>query len=165
MTSSTHDRPEPSAYQDPEVIRRVLTMKRVAVVGLSANSLRASNFVGYYLTRHGYDVVPVNPRETEIFGATSYPDLRSVPGRVDVVDVFRDPSAVPDIVDEAIEIGARALWLQFGVIHAEAQARAAVAGMDVVADRCIKIEHARYIGRMHWLGFNTGTISSERRGI
>ena len=150
-------------YQATDVIRRSLEHRRVAVVGLSANTLRASHFVAYYLQRNGYDVVPVNPREEEVLGATSYPDLAAIPGGVDVVDVFRDPSAVPAIVEQAIDIGARCLWLQFGVIHEAAAAHAADAGLDVVMDRCIKIEHARHIGRMHWLGFNTEQISATRR--
>jgi predicted CoA-binding protein len=150
-------------YQRPDVIRRALNGKRVAVIGLSANPLRASNFVGYYLLRHGYEVVPVNPRETEILGQTSYPSLRDVPGQIDTVDVFRDPSAVPDIARDAVAIGAKCLWLQFGVISPEGAEIATAGGLDVVMDRCMKIEHARYIGRMHWLGFNTGTISAVRR--
>lgn len=151
-------------YQNPETIQKILyEQRRVAVVGLSSNHLRASHFVAYYLQRNGYEVIPVNPRETNVLGQTSYPDLLSIPGGVDVVDVFRDPSAVPEIVDQAIAIGARSLWLQFGVIHEAAAAKAADAGFDVVMDKCIKIEHARYIGRMHWLGFNTGVVSSERQ--
>lgn len=152
-----------STYQRPEVIQRVLNLPRVAIVGLSANPLRASNFVGYYLIRHGYEVIPVNPRESEVFGLTCYPSLSAVPGGVDTVDVFRDPGAVPDLAREAVTVGAKCLWLQFGVISEEGAEIAAKGGLDVVMDRCMKIEHARYIGRMHWLGFNTGTISAARR--
>lgn len=150
-------------YQRPEMIQRVLNGRRVAIVGLSANPLRASHFVGYYLLRHGYDVIPVNPRESEILGRPSYPSLGEVPGAIDTVDVFRDPSAVPEIAREAVASGARCLWLQFGVISVEGAEIATAGGLDVVMDRCMKIEHARYIGRMHWLGFNTGTISAMRR--
>lgn len=149
-------------YQDPTVIQRALQARRVAVVGMSGNELRASNFVGFYLQRHGYDVVPVNPRESVIYGLTCYPSLAEVPGRVDVVDVFRDPSAVPEIAREAVAIGARFLWLQFGVISEEGIGIAVEGGLEVIADRCIKIEHARYRGRMHWLGFNSGTLSARR---
>ena len=152
-----------SAYQDSTTIQRVLRGKRVAVVGLSSNHLRASNFVGYYLQRHGYDMVPVNPRENEILGATCYPSLADVPGPIDTVDVFRAPDAVPDIAREAVAVGARALWLQFGVISEEGVRIAEEGGLDVVVDRCIKIEHARYLGRMHVLGFNTSNISSVRQ--
>ena len=134
----------------------------IAVVGLSPNELRPSNFVGYYLQRHGYRVIPVNPRETEILGERSYASLSEVPEHVDVVDVFRAPEAVPGIAEEAVAIGAGALWLQFGVISEEGARIAAEGGLDVVMDRCIKVEHARLLGRMHWLGFNTGEITSKR---
>jgi predicted CoA-binding protein len=150
-------------YQDPRTILELLTTARtIAVVGLSGNVLRPSNFVGYYLKRHGYRVVPVNPRETEVLGERAYPSLADIPGEVDVVDVFRDPDAVPQIAAEAVEIDARALWLQFGVISPEGAEIARSGGLDVVMDRCMKVEHARYLGRMHWLGFNTGEITSRR---
>jgi predicted CoA-binding protein len=149
-------------YQDPAVIQRALQARRIAVVGMSGNELRASNFVGFYLKRHGYEVVPVNPRESEIYGLTCHPNLTDVPGPVDVVDVFRDPSAVPDIAREAVAIGARFLWLQFGVISEEGVEIALSGGLEVIVDRCIKIEHARYRGRMHWLGFNSGNVSAKR---
>ena len=150
-------------YQDPETIRRVLGYARtVAVVGLSSNVLRASHFVGYYLQLQGVRVVPVNPRETTVLGEKSYPSLLDVPDQIDVVDVFRQPDAVPGVAREAIQVGARALWLQFGVISPEGAEIAASAGLDVVMDRCMKIEHARYLGQMHWLGLNTGRITSRR---
>jgi predicted CoA-binding protein len=157
-------------YQDPLTIQRVINnAKTIAVVGLSANQLRASNFVGYYLKRHGYTVVPVNPRESEILGQKSYPSLRDIPqdvtGHIDIVDVFRASDALPDIAREAVEIGADALWCQFGVINDEGIAIAEDGGLDVVVDRCLKIEHARYVGRMHWLGFNTQRITSVRTGL
>jgi predicted CoA-binding protein len=151
-----------SDYQNSHTIQRALLAGRVAVVGMSGNELRASNFVGFYLKRHGYDVVPVNPRETEIYGLKSYPQLTEVPGGAEVVDVFRDPSAVPDIARQAVEIGARFLWLQFGVISEEGIEIARSGGLEVIVDRCIKIEHARYRGRMHWLGFNSGNVSARR---
>jgi uncharacterized protein len=157
---------DPSRLQDPLVIQRVLNSARtIAIVGLSANPLRASNFVGFYLKRHGYRVIPVNPRETEILGEQSYPSLREVPVEVDIVDVFRQPDAVPAIAREAVEIGAGTLWCQFGVISEEGARIAQEAGLTVVMDRCLKIEHARYAGRMNWLGFNTEQISSVRRGL
>lgn len=152
-----------SRYQDPMKIRAALACRRIAVVGLSPNVLRASHFVGYYLIRHGYDVIPVNPREKEIFGRTCYPDLSSIPGGVELVDVFREPAAVPAIAAEAVKIGARALWLQYDVISAEGIATAETAGLNVIVDRCIKVEHARWFGRMHVLGFNTEVISAKRK--
>jgi uncharacterized protein len=153
-------------YQDVLTIQRVLhTAKTIAVVGLSANQLRPSNFVGYYLKRHGYQVIPVNPRESEILGEKSYPSLLDVPVPVDVVDVFRAPDALPGIARETVAIGAGALWCQFGVINAEGAKIATDAGVAVIMDRCIKVEHARYMGRMHWLGFNTERITSVRAGL
>jgi predicted CoA-binding protein len=150
-------------YQDTLAIQRVLnTAKTIAVVGLSGNPLRASNFVGFYLKRHGYQVIPVNPRETEILGERSYPSLLEVPVHVDVVNVFRVSDAVPGIARDAVTIGADVLWCQFGVISAEGAKIASDAGMTVVMDRCIKVEHARYAGRMHWLGLNTNRITSVR---
>lgn len=153
-------------YQDPLTIQRVLNAARtIAVVGLSSNELRPSNFVGYYLQRHGYRVIPVNPREPEILGETSYASLTDVPEPVDVVDVFRAPDALPEIARDAVTIGASALWCQFGVVNQEGFDTAEEGGLTVVADRCLKIEHARYVGRMHWLGFNTGRITSVRTGL
>ncbi len=153
-------------YQDSETIQRVLhTSKTVAIVGLSANQLRASYFVGYYLKRHGYRVIPVNPREREILGETSYPSLLDVPVPVDLVNVFRAPDALPAIAREAVAIQAGALWCQFGVINEEGARIAGDGGMTVIMDRCLKVEHARYVGRMHWLGFNTQRITSVRTGL
>jgi len=149
-------------YQDCAVIQRVLAMQRIAIVGLSGNELRASNFVGRYLLRNGYDVVPVNPREELILGQTSYASLADIPGPVDTVDVFRKPDAVPDIARDAVAIGAKCLWLQYNVISEEGARIATDGGLDVVMDRCMKVEHARYLGRMHWLGFNTGRITAVR---
>jgi predicted CoA-binding protein len=153
-------------YQDATAIQRLLnTARTVAIVGLSGNELRASYFVGYYLKRHGYQVIPVNPRETGILGECSYGSLSEIPGPVDVVNVFRAPAALPDIAREAVAIGAGALWCQFGVINEEGNRIAADGGLTVVVDRCLKIEHARYVGRMHWLGFNTHRITSVRTGL
>jgi uncharacterized protein len=153
-------------YQDPSTIQRVLHGARtIAVVGLSRNELRASYFVGYYLKRHGYRVIPVNPREPEILGETSFASLRDVPEPIDIVNVFRAPDALPGIAEEAVAIGAGALWCQFGVVNAEGARIAEDGGVTVVMDRCIKVEHARYVGRMHWLGFNTQRIASVRAGL
>jgi predicted CoA-binding protein len=153
-------------YQDPLTIQRVLhTANTIAIVGLSNNELRASYFVGYYLKRHGYHVIPVNPREIEILGQTSYPSLRDVPEPIDIVDVFRAPDALPDIARDAVAIGAGALWCQYGVINDEGARIAEDGSVTVVMDRCLKVEHARYLGRMHWLGFNTQRITSLRAGL
>jgi predicted CoA-binding protein len=154
---------QPVSYEDPAVIQAILQRARtVAVVGLSPNELRPSHFVAYYLRRHGYRIVPVNPRGDEILGERSYPSLAEIPEHVDVVDVFRVPEAVPEIAEEAVAAGAGALWLQFGVISPEGAGIAERGGLDVVMDRCMKVEHARLLGRMHWLGFNTGEITSSR---
>jgi uncharacterized protein len=153
-------------YQDPLTIQRVLhTARTIAIVGLSSNELRASYFVGYYLKRHGYRIIPVNPRETEILGQTCYPSLLDVPEPVDIVNVFRVPDALPGIAREAVAIHAGAMWCQFGVINLEGAQIAADGDVTVIMDRCIKVEHARYVGRMHWLGFNTERITSVRAGL
>ena len=153
-------------YQDPLTIQRVIhTAKTIALVGLSRNALRASYFVGFYLRRHGYRVIAVNPRETELFGERSYASLTDVPVPVDIVDVFRAPDALPGIAREAVAIGAKTLWCQFTVINEEGGRIAEEGGLSVVMDRCIKVEHARYLGRMHWLGFNTQRITSVRGGL
>jgi uncharacterized protein len=155
-----------SRYQDPLTIQRVLHNARtIATVGLSPNELRASNFVGYYLKRHGYRVIPVNPRETEILGQTCYASLLDIPEPVDVVNVFRAPDALPEIAREAAAIHADTLWCQFGVINEEGARIAEDGGVTVIMDRCLKVEHARYMGRMHWLGFNTQRITSVRTGL
>lgn len=152
-----------AAYQDQGEILRILHEARtVAIVGLSPNELRASNFVGFYLKRHGYRIAPVNPTATEILGEPCYPSLADVPFPIDVVDVFRAPENVPRIAAEAAQTGAWGLWLQFGVINVEGAEQARAAGLTVVMDRCLKIEHARFMGRMHWLGFNTWQVTSRR---
>jgi len=153
-------------YQDPQTIQRVLSSaKTVAIVGLSGNPLRASNFVGLYLQRHGYRVIPVNPREPEILGERSFGSLRDLPVAVDIVDVFRAPAVLPEIARDAVAIGAKCLWCQFTVINEEGARIAEKAGLATVMDRCIKVEHARYSGRMHWFGFNTHRITSVRGGL
>lgn len=153
-------------YQDPLEIQRVLnTAKTIAIVGLSNNELRASYFVGYYLKRHGYRVIPVNPRATEILGETSYASLLDIGEPVDIVNVFRAPEALVEIAEQTVEVGAGALWCQFGVINMAGGRLAEDGGVTVIMDRCIKVEHARYVGRMHWLGFNTERITSVRAGL
>ena len=153
-------------WQDPLVIQQVIHgMKTVALVGLSSNRLRASHFVGFYLIRHGVTVIPVNPREKEVFGVKSVPTLADVTVPVDIVNVFRAPDALPGIAREAVAIGAKNLWCQYTVINEEGGRIAEAGGLSVVMDRCLKVEHARYVGRMHWLGFNTQRITSVRGGL
>jgi hypothetical protein len=157
---------DPSRYQDPLTIQRVIhTAKTIAIVGLSKNELRASYFVGYYLRRHGYRVIPVNPRESEILGEKSYTSLLDIPGSIDIVNVFRAPEALPGIAEEAVAVRAANLWCQFTVVNEEGGRIAEAGGLSVVMDRCLKVEHARYAGRMHWLGFNTNRITSVRGGL
>ncbi len=139
-----------SDYQQPAAIKAALQHKRIAVVGLSSNPARPSNDVTAYMLAQpqGYEIVPVNPRETTVFGLTSYPSLlaaREAVGDIAVVNVFRDSNAVPGIAAEAVAIGAQVLWLQLGVVHADGIELAAQAGMSVIADKCLKIEHARYL--------------------
>ena len=153
-------------YQDPLTIQRVLhNAKTIAVVGLSKNDLRASYFVAYYLKRHGYRVIPVNPREAEILGEKSFNSLLDIPVPVDVVNVFRAPDAVPAVAADAVKVRAGNLWCQYTVISEEGARIAEAGGVSVVMDRCLKVEHARYVGRMHWLGFNTQRITSVRGGL
>jgi uncharacterized protein len=149
-----------TAYERLRILERY---RRIAMVGLSSNPFRPSHFAAIYLISEGYDVIPVNPREKEILGRTSYPNLESIPGPVEVVDIFREPAAVPALVEEAIAVGAKVVWMQLGVIHDEAAERARQVGLEVVMDRCMKIEHARFFGGLNTIGMNTGVISSRRR--
>lgn len=127
-----------------DTLRRILTdYKRVAVVGLSADRSRPSNDVGKYLLEHGFEVIPVNPKYDEVLGQKCYPDLASIPTPVDIVDLFRRVEHIPALVDEAITIKAKVVWMQLGLIHEEAAQKARDAGLEVVMDRCIKIEYAR----------------------
>ncbi|MCS7350532.1 MAG: CoA-binding protein [Anaerolineae bacterium] len=136
--------PEPVTVQDDITLRHILTEARtIAVVGLSADPERPSHQVASYLQRQGYRIIPVNPTIQEVLGEPSYPDLLSVPEPVDVVDVFRPARYVPEIVEQAIAKGAKVIWMQLGVIHFEAAQRAREAGLLVVMDRCMKIEHQR----------------------
>ena len=148
---------------DIVTLRRVLRDSRtIAVVGLSAEWHRPSYFAAKYMQAHGYRIVPVNPKYPEILGEKSYPDLRSIPFPVDLVDVFRKPQDAVPIAQDAVAIGASALWLQIGVINEEAKRIAEDAGLTVVMDRCVKIEYARLFGGLNWMGVNTGIISARR---
>ncbi len=149
-----------TAYQRMRILERY---RRIAMVGLSSNPFRPSHFAAIYLLSEGYDVIPVNPRETEVLGRKSYSSVLDVPPPVEVVDIFREPAAVPAIVEEAIAAGAKVVWMQLGVIHEEAARRAREAGLEVVMDRCMKIEHARFFGGLTTIGMNTSVISARRR--
>ncbi|MBX3066740.1 MAG: CoA-binding protein [Anaerolineae bacterium] len=150
-------------YQDPSTIRTILTTtKTIAIVGLSPKSERPSHFVGSYLNSEGYRVIPVNPAATEIFGEKAYPDLLSIPFPIDMVDVFRKPEDCLEIAQQAVQIGAKTLWLQLRVVNLEAARIASQAGLNVIMDRCVKIEHGRYNGSLHWVGMNTEIISARR---
>jgi predicted CoA-binding protein len=137
--------------------------KTVALVGVSPNPLRSSNFVATYLTRTPYTVWPVNPHADEVLGLKSYPSLGELPAVPDIVDIFRKESELPQVVKEAIAVGAKVVWFQLGLRNEEAAAMAREAGLQVVQDRCLKIEHARFAGGLHLAGFDTGVISSKRR--
>jgi len=148
---------------DIPTLRRILqTCKTVAVVGLSDEWHRPSNFVAKYLQSHGYRVIPVNPRYQSVLGERCYARLEDIPEPVDMVDVFRKPADVPPIAASAVAIGAKCLWQQLGVANREADAIARAAGLDSVMDRCVKIEHARLFGGLHWVGVDTQVISSKR---
>lgn len=150
---------------DIATLRRILHRhRRVAIVGLSAEWHRPSYFVAKYLQQHGYTVFPVNPRYAggEVLGMPCVASLADLPGPVDMVDVFRRSEDVLPIAEQAIAIGASCLWQQIGVVNTEADARVRAAGMDSVMDRCVKIEHARLFGGLHWAGINTRVISARR---
>jgi predicted CoA-binding protein len=134
----------------------------IAVVGLSADWFRPSYFAAKYMQEHGFRVIPVNPKYSEILGETCYPDLQSIPHKVDMVDVFRKSADCAPIAADAVAIGAKILWLQIGVINEEAAQIAHAAGLSVVMDRCVKIEYARLFGGLGWFGVNTRVISSRR---
>jgi predicted CoA-binding protein len=148
---------------DIPTLRRILAECRtIAVVGLSADWYRPSFFAAKYMQEHGYRIVPVNPRYDEILGERCWPTLSAIPFPVDMVDVFRRTADVPPIAREAVAIGARCLWQQLGVLSEEAGALARDAGLDSVADRCVKIEHARLFGGLNWVGVNTRVVSARR---
>jgi predicted CoA-binding protein len=149
-----------SALERRKILERY---RRIAMVGLSSNPFRPSHFAAVYLLSEGYDVTPVNPREPEVLGRRCYPTLADVPEPLEVVDIFRESVAVPEIVEQAIAKHAKVIWMQLGVIHEGAAQRAREAGLDVVMDRCMKIEHARFFGGLNSIGLNTGVVSSLRR--
>ncbi len=144
-------------------LRRILkTNHTIAIVGLSADWFRPSYFAAKYMQEHGFKIIPVNPKYTEILGEECYPDLKSIPEKVDMVDVFRKSADCPPIATEAVAIGAKVLWLQLGVENDEAKAIAETGGLEFVQNRCVKIEYARLFGGLSWFGVNTRIISSRR---
>jgi predicted CoA-binding protein len=148
---------------DSEKLRRILrTTKSIAVVGLSAQWHRPSYFAAKYLQDHGYRIVPVNPMYDEVLGEKCYKSLRDIPEPVDMVDCFRKSAEIPAIAEDAVAIGARVLWMQLGVESAQARKRAEEAGLQVVENRCVKIEHGRFYGGLGWAGVNTKVISAKR---
>ena len=148
---------------DSDKVRRILRRtKAIAVVGLSAQWHRPSYFAAKYLQEHGYRVIPVNPGYPEILGEKCYKSLRDIPEKVDVVDCFRRSAEIPAIADDAIAIGAKVLWMQLGVENGDARRKAESAGLEVVENRCMKIEHGRFFGGLGWAGVNTKVISAKR---
>lgn len=155
---------EPLVYDDADLRRILKEVKRIAMVGASANEMRPSYFAMLYLLNKGFEIDPVNPRYAgqKIQGRTVYPDLQSLPERPDMVQIFRRSEEVPPLVETAIEIGAKVIWMQLGVRNEEAAARAREAGLDVVMDRCPKIEYGRLFGEIGWLGVNRGVLTAKR---
>ena len=155
--------PATPSTDDISTLRRILRDTRtIAVVGLSAEWHRPSFFAAKYMQQHGYRIIPVNPRYSEILGQRCYASLREIDIPIDMVDVFRRTDDVLPIAQQCIEIGARCLWQQIGVVNTEAAALASAAGLDTVMDRCVKIEHARLFGGLNWAGVNTRVVSARR---
>jgi predicted CoA-binding protein len=154
-------------YSD-ELIKRVLgSVQTVAIVGVSANEARASYFVMKYMQGKGYRCIPVNPglAGQTLLGERVYPDLKSIPDKIDMVDVFRNSEAAGDVTDEAIAIGAKVVWMQLGVINEAAAARAESAGLTVIMDRCPKMEYSRFSGEFGWVGRNSRIIDNRRKTL
>lgn len=150
-------------YQDSTAIRKILSeSKTIAMVGLSSDSQRPSYFVASYLQHEGYRIIPVNPNAKEILGEKSYPDLRSVPEAIDIVDIFRRTQDCDEIVQQSIEKKARTVWFQLRIVNEPAAQAAEKAGLHVVMDKCIKMEHGRYNGSLHWVGMNTEIITARK---
>jgi predicted CoA-binding protein len=144
-------------------LRRILkTNHTIAVVGLSADWYRPSYFAAKYMQEHGFRIIPVNPKYDEVLGEKCYPNLKAIPEPVDIVDVFRKPDDCVSISEDAVAIGAKVLWLQLGVVNEEAARVAEAGGLEVVMDRCVKIEYARLFGGLGWFGVNTKVISARR---
>ncbi len=144
-------------------LRRILTRSRsIAVVGISANWYRPSYFAAKYMQDHGYQIFPVNPNYTEVLGRKCYPTIAAIPEPIDIVDCFRKSTEMVPLAHEAVAKGAKVLWMQLGIRNDEAAAIASAAGLEIVMNHCVKIEHARILGGLNWAGVNTGVISSRR---
>lgn len=162
--NTTLDSEERAKFQNSKVIKELLkSAKIIAIVGLSTEKTKASNMVASYLQGEGYTIVPIHPKAEEILGEKCYPNLSSVPFQIDVVDVFRPPLEVEKIVEEAIRIKAKAVWTQLKLTDLQASQKALDAGLISIADKCIKMEHGRFGGQLHWAGMNTEVISAKRR--
>jgi predicted CoA-binding protein len=165
--------PRPGTGQFPgqnhsQILRILQSYKHIAMVGLSANPNRPSYFAATYLKDYGYQIVPVTPQYPEVLGQKAYPTLQAVVDAglpLEVVDIFRRPEEVPAIVADAIRLGAKVIWMQLGVIHLGARDIAQAAGLDVVMDRCMKIEHARFHGGLNFAGIRTNVLSSRKARI
>lgn len=152
-------------HTDAATLRRLLsTCRRIAVVGVSNEWHRPSYFVAKYLLEHGYTMIPVNPKYTEVLGQRCYPNVRAAAeaGPIDMVDCFRRSADIEPLADDAIAIGAQCLWMQLTVRNEAAAVKAQAAGLSVVQDRCVKIEHGRLFGGLNWVGVNTGVVSAKR---
>ncbi len=148
---------------DIPTIRRILKDNHtIAMVGLSANWFRPSYFAAKYLQDHGFRVIPVTPRYAEILGEKCYARVQDIPEPIDVVDCFRRPAEIPPLADAAIEVGAKVLWMQLGIVNEEAAVKAEDAGLEVIMNRCMKIEFARMFGGLNFVGVDTKIISAKR---
>jgi hypothetical protein len=165
ITLNTSLTPEQRAiYQDPALIREILDSTRtVALIGLSSDTQKASYFVASYLKSEGYRVIPVTPRTGQILGEDCFPTLKDVPFTIDLVDVFRPTREVAGIVEDAIVKNVKALWLQLRIVDFPSAEKARAAGIKVVMDKCVKMEHGRYRGGLHWTGMNTEIITAKRK--
>jgi predicted CoA-binding protein len=151
-----------------QILRILQTYKRIAMVGLSANPNRPSYFAATYLKDYGYRVIPITPQYKDVLGEQAYPNLQALVDAgnpLEVVDIFRKPEEVPAIVDDAIRLGAKVIWMQLGVIHLEARDKAVAAGLEVVMDRCMKIEHARFHGGLNFAGIRTNVLSARKARV
>lgn len=161
-TSLTQDQRD--RFQNLKVIRELLgTAKTIAVVGMSTEKTKASNMVASYMRDEGYMVIPVNPRAKEIMGLKCYPDLKSIPVDVDVVQVFRPANEVAGIVEDAIAIGAKAVWMQLRIIDIASAEKALAGGLGIIVDKCMKMEHGRFGGALHFAGMNTEVVTAQKR--
>lgn len=150
-------------YQDPATIQRLLSeSKTVAIYGLSADTQKASYFVASYLKSHGYRIIPINPNATEILGEKCYPTITAIPDKIDILNIFRRASEVPPLIDEAIARKIPAVWLQLRIINLPSAEKARAAGLTVILDKCIKMEHGRYFGGLNFAGMNTEIVSARR---